>query len=221
VISLKEKAYIALLDRLLKNSLYPGQLINRRSIAQELNISVAPVLEAMLQLETEGFLEALPRKGTRVRLVRLDDVRGHLIVREAIECEAARLYCGNQVRSHQQELEDLATQVDQSYGSGLENWENEIHFHQRLVELSDCRALLEEFKRVMRLGFFYQMHVVFTVEEDKNRSLHQPLVKDLCTDDPDEAERIIRTHMRTGKSGFHLTEQKLKSSGGETQAASK
>jgi DNA-binding GntR family transcriptional regulator len=201
--SLKGQAYDALLDRLQKNILHPGEIINRRTVAKELGISVAPVLEAMLQLEAEGFLEALPRKGTRVSVVRLEDVRGHLIVREAIECEAARYYCGEPIRANRDELLKMAAEVDAAYGLGPVNWEAEIHFHQRLVELAGCRALVREFKRVMRLGLFYHLHVVMPVDQDSERSLHAPLVENLCTDDPDEAVRVIRVHMRSGKSALY------------------
>jgi len=38
-------------------------------------------------LEHDGFLEALPRQRTRVRSACREDVRGHLVVREALECD--------------------------------------------------------------------------------------------------------------------------------------
>lgn len=52
--SLSEQVYHTLLDRLLSNKLIPGEILNRRDVAKELQVSVAPVLEAMVQLEHEG-----------------------------------------------------------------------------------------------------------------------------------------------------------------------
>jgi DNA-binding transcriptional MocR family regulator len=67
-----------------------GDLINRRQVAAALGISTAPVHEAMAQLEAEGLLEALPRKGTRVRRALPHDVKDILIVREALDKLACR-----------------------------------------------------------------------------------------------------------------------------------
>ena len=98
--SLSSKAYNYLVKSLLKNELVPGDSINRRDIADKLGMSVAPVLEAMLQLESEEYLESVPRKGTIVKPIRIDDVTGQLIVREALECAAARYYCGKPVSAY-------------------------------------------------------------------------------------------------------------------------
>ncbi|MCX7935224.1 MAG: GntR family transcriptional regulator, partial [Planctomycetota bacterium] len=76
----------------------PGEFLDRRGVAREIGISPAPVLEAMLRLQEEGLLEALPRRGTRVRIITADYLLGQLLVREALECEAARLICGQKVR---------------------------------------------------------------------------------------------------------------------------
>src|SRR5689334_15273534 len=88
-----ERVYNEILDRLLSGRWEPGYVFNRRQIAAEMKVSVAPVLEAMLELEGEGLIETLPRKGTRVRALTIRDLQGQLIVREALECQAARMYC--------------------------------------------------------------------------------------------------------------------------------
>ena len=49
------------------------------------------VAMALLGLESEGLLESRPRAGTRVRIPSPEDVRGHYVVREALEVQAAKL----------------------------------------------------------------------------------------------------------------------------------
>src|SRR5690349_12541801 len=110
--SLSSKVYDAVLDRILSGRLAPGEVCNRRRIAEEMGVSVAPVLEAMLQLEADGLIETLPRKGTRVRTLTLEDLQGQLVLREALECQAARLYCGAPVRRHRDRLVRLAKAID-------------------------------------------------------------------------------------------------------------
>ena len=57
-----ESCALDIVDAELERELKPGEIINRRQIATRLDMSVAPVLEAMLRLESEGYLETLPRK---------------------------------------------------------------------------------------------------------------------------------------------------------------
>ena len=92
----------------LTRSIEPGSWLDRPRVARELGMSLAPVNSAVLRLETEGFLETLPQRGTRVRVPELNDIRGQLVVREALEAEAARLYCGQPVVKARSRLEELA-----------------------------------------------------------------------------------------------------------------
>ena len=65
--SLGEAAYRALRARLLEMSLPPGHQAAEGELAAELGMSRTPVHEAVLRLQSEGFLEVQPRRGIRVR----------------------------------------------------------------------------------------------------------------------------------------------------------
>src|SRR2546421_9533779 len=90
--SLASEAYVVVRQRILRGQLAMGQIISRRKLAAELGMSFLPVSEALLRLEIEGLLESRPRAGTRVRIPTQQDVRGHYVVREALEMQAARLF---------------------------------------------------------------------------------------------------------------------------------
>jgi len=197
--SLSQNVYEHLLEKFLQNELVPGHILNRREIAQQLGVSVAPVLEALLQLEMEGFVESIPRKGTLVRPVRQEDIFGQLMLREAVECQAARLYCGEPVRAHRSRLEALAVDLDSTTSEAPEHWKQEIAFHSGLVELSDCPALLREFRRFIRLGVFYRMNRILQPVDRLDGRSHLSFLDELSHDDPDTAERAVRDHLRSGK----------------------
>lgn len=197
--SLSQTVFDTLLEKFLRNELVPGDILNRRELAQDLGVSVAPVLEALLQLEMEGFVESIPRKGTLVKPVREEDVFGQLILREAIECQAARFYNGVPVREARMRLDPVARSIDLTEPDTMEHWRQEIEFHRSLVELASCPALTREFVRVMRLGVFYLMNRILSPGDRLERRSHLELLDSLSTDRPDEAERIIREHLRSGK----------------------
>ncbi len=197
--SLSRQVYDHLTNRLL-TEFAPGDILNRRQVAADLNISVAPVLEAIVQLEADGLLETLPRKGTRVRTVRADDLRGQLTLREAIECEAARLYCGAPVKKNAAALDALAGQIDQiSADDALALWRMETVFHRALVALAECNALTEAFDRVMRQSLFVAMKFFLEAHPERTRGNHRKLVRQLKTEDPAKAQEIIREHLRYAK----------------------
>ena len=197
-ISLAEQAYQRLLDQLLTKKLLPGMLVNRRAIAAELKMSVAPVIEAIIQLQAEGFLASIPRKGTLVESVRLDSFRGQLLLREAIECEAARFYCGKLV-SEATHLESLAVAADTSQAKPLvELWKSEFAFHTALIALTKCDALIETHAKVMQRKLFSSAHL-FLGGEAFGGGDHVVLLRGLQAPDPDRAEKLIRAHLRFKK----------------------
>jgi DNA-binding GntR family transcriptional regulator len=203
--SLSQEVYREVLTRLMDKRLVPGTMLNRRDVAKELGVSVAPVLEAMLQLEIEGFLESIPRKGSFVKPVKQEDIYGQLIVREALECQGARLYCGKLIRDHRDDLAKAAAELDSMLLRSIEGWEREIHFHLSLIDLAYCGPLSRAFVRTMRLGLFYQMnHILSPQGYPENK--HVDLVESLSEASPNEAERLIRRHLRSGKD--HLFDMK-------------
>jgi DNA-binding GntR family transcriptional regulator len=195
-VSLSSRVYNELLGRILSGRMRPGDVFNRRQVAAELNVSVAPVLEAMLELEAEGLIETLPRRGTRVRRPSPDDIWGQLVVREALECQAARLYHGEPVRRHLPRLQRLAEQLDQLDPRSVEFVREEIRFHHYLVSLADCAPLTAAFERVMKLGLLHAAAVSLTADgpPDAERG-HLALVEALKSDDPDVAEAAVRHHV--------------------------
>ncbi len=197
--SLAGRAYEALLERLRTRRIRPGDLLNRRAVAAELGMSAAPVLEAMVRLESDGLLETLPRRGTRVRVVDREGLRGQLLLREAVECQAARLSCGRPVRRHAPRLLPLARRIDALRVDRPEIWTLERDFHRALVALAETPALLEAFDRVMRMGLFYAVNEAVPDGSGFARDSHENLLRRLQTPDPDAAERALRRHLRTGK----------------------
>src|SRR5438477_7395620 len=141
-VSLATEAYEFVKHRILRGELPLGQVISRRKIAAELGMSFLPVSEALLRLEFEGLLESRPRAGTRVRIPSREDVRGHYIVREALEVQAAMLFAAVATAEDRNDVEQLATRVDTMSAS-----EQTLYLpaheklHRRIAEGARCPAL--------------------------------------------------------------------------------
>jgi len=192
---LSQKVYRQLYDAMLDHRLQPGDRLNRRQVAEDLGVSVAPVLEAMMQLEWEGFLATSPRVGTIVRAVTVDDVLGKFRLRQAIEAEAARLYAGEPIRGVRSQLERLAERADAAKTGTLANYRTEVEFHTSLVEVAGCQALNEDFAHVMRHSLYHAAHHLLPVMPERTPQMHAKLIAAMCRADAETADRLIRRHL--------------------------
>ena len=57
-----------------RGEIQPGAFLNQDELAARLGVSRTPLRDALLQLEAEGFVAILPRRGVRVEPLTL---RGH------------------------------------------------------------------------------------------------------------------------------------------------
>lgn len=199
-LSLSEKAYNHLVNKLLSRELSPGDIINRRQVATELRMSVAPVLEAMVQLQNDGFVESIQRKGTIVKSIRLEDLRGLVIVREALEVEAARFFCGPRITQDFDRLRQLAQKLEDACTQPEISWKLDFEFHRALVELAECPALLSIYDKVMMHKLFLGQNLLVSVHGGPSHHSHLQLLEELQTRNADKAGQSIRRHIRAGKT---------------------
>lgn len=202
--SLKQRAYREISRLILCGRLAPGEFVNRRNMARDLDMSVAPVLEAMLMLESEGLLETLPRRGTRVRVHRLEDVRGIFLVREALECQVAREIFGTPVAAEWPRLLVLAQAVDTASENAPPLWEAEVAFHCALADLMGSPVFSEAFRKAMRADLFYKLRQAGGGGSGSRRS-HVRFLRALrAAKTPAEADVLTRSDLRHGKGALGL-----------------
>lgn len=193
--SLSQHVYDALFEQLVTNRLRPGDEINRRAVAKDLGVSLSPVLEAMTQLEWEGFLETRPRRGTTVKRVSAREVLGRMHLRIAIETQAARIYAGPTIAADRDRLLDLAAANDATEPGTRRSIANEVGFHRALVALSDSPGLIDAFQHVMRHSIYHAAARLLPRCPTRYSGQHKKLVKGLLAASPEQADRLIRGHL--------------------------
>ncbi|WP_020008561.1 GntR family transcriptional regulator [Salinicoccus albus] len=87
---LVEQAYDILRKKILNRVYMPGEKLNIYDLSDEFQISRSPIKEAINQLEYEGLIEIVPRKGTYVTEVKLETFLEKLDARLMVELWAAR-----------------------------------------------------------------------------------------------------------------------------------
>jgi DNA-binding GntR family transcriptional regulator len=85
VSSLREQVYAYLRAEMNKGRLLPGTFINLKKISSRLGISTTPLRDAIIQLECEGFVTILPRRGVIVNTLSLKEIQDYLEIIGALE----------------------------------------------------------------------------------------------------------------------------------------
>ncbi len=196
--SLAVEAYVVVRERILRGELAIGQAISRRKLAAELGMSFLPVSEALIRLELEGLLESRPRAGTRVRIPTRQDVCGHYVVREALEVQAAKLFCEVATAEERAELQKLAARVDamSSQGDASRFVYLSLHerLHRRIAECARCPALSEAIEKTHALASTWRC-VVRPPSSGPPRRAHPILAEALVGDNPAVAAEAMHQHI--------------------------
>jgi DNA-binding GntR family transcriptional regulator len=197
--SLAAEAYSVVRQRILRGDIGLGQVISRRKLAAELSMSFLPVSEALLRLEFEGLLESRPRAGTRVRIPSPEDVRGHYVVREALEVQAATRFTQVATPDERAELRRLAAHVDVLAMESDRPLYVSAHqkLHARIAEGARCPALLQAIEKTHALASIW-FCVMREPKPTEPRTRHQDLVAALCSGDPAAAAEAVRVHIAVG-----------------------
>src|SRR5215213_3599213 len=85
------RAQLALRDLVLRGELNPGERVSELQMVERLGVSRTPVRMALVRLEEEGLLEAIPSGGFSVKTFSEKEVFEAIEIRGTLEGLAARL----------------------------------------------------------------------------------------------------------------------------------
>ncbi|MGA2330007.1 MAG: GntR family transcriptional regulator [Bryobacteraceae bacterium] len=202
--NLTEHAYLSIRDRILRGVLPFGTGLSRRALAEELEISIVPVGDALQRLESDGLVESRPRVGTRVRIPTANAVRGHYILREALESQAARIFTEKASSDEREEVRQLASQLDGLYALMRPDEDRErsfeIHkfhmrFHMRIAGCTGCEELCQAIERNQILVFNW-LYDTALGNQQPPAAWHSQLVEGLISGSPEIADAAMRRHTR-------------------------
>ena len=195
-----DRAYAALRDVIVSCNIYAQAddvRLDERQLASDLGISRTPVREAMAQLEREGFVRSVPRRGVYVVRKSRQEVVELITAWAALESMAARLITQT---ASDQEIAALrkmfATFENGTLHAKLDEYsEVNIQFHQAIIGMSRNRVLAD-----LAENLFTHMRMIRrkTIgEQDRvDRSIrdHMNIIEALEARDTARAEALVREH---------------------------
>jgi DNA-binding GntR family transcriptional regulator len=198
--SFKQKAYTALKNAIVAMDIYRSRddiRLDERKLAQDFGISRTPVREAMAQLESEGFVRSVPRRGIYVVRKTKHEVIEMITAWAALESMAARLIAQT---ASDEEISGLrrmfATFERGAVAAKLDEYsEVNIEFHQTIIRLSHNQVLID-----LAENLFTHMRMIrrkTIAEKDRaQRSIrdHINIIEAIEKRDRDRAGELVRDH---------------------------
>ena len=198
--SFKRKAYAALRDVIVSLDVYRSRSdirLDERRLALDFGISRTPVREAMAQLEREGFVRSVPRRGIYVVRKTKREVIEMITAWAALESMAARLIT---ITAEQAEIVSLRRMFTIFENGELharldEYSEVNIQFHQTIIRMSGNSVLIALAENLFTHMRMIRMKTIG--ERDRvERSIrdHMHIIEALEARDTARAEDLVRTH---------------------------
>jgi|TARA_B110000259_G_scaffold77154_1_gene90441 DNA-binding GntR family transcriptional regulator len=182
---------------ILSGRMLPGAALVETALAEKMNVSRAPIREAIQILENDGLVETIAYKGKRVKPLTAREVAETYSLREVFEVMAVRLILENGAP-----LDTLRTHCDEMTAAAeADNFEALVvadeAFHHALIRLADHNLLLTSWKNL-----YLRIHQIMALRNRDERNLtevagnHPPIVQALADGDADRAINLISEHTR-------------------------
>jgi len=199
VMSLADRAYLAIRDKLIMLDIRPNAAIVESVLATELQVGRTPVREALKRLEADRLVVSYPRRGTFATGVDVADLRHISQIRVNLEPVAARTAAETASAGVRAELLELADQtaaldVDNINRHELMRWDLRVHRAiYRAAGNPHLEDVLVRYDNLATRIFCLFLDRLPTVARHVGE--HAELLRAIAVGDVDSAARIALAHV--------------------------
>ena len=184
--------------RIVLGEIAAGERVPLYQLAEEFGISRVPLREAMRQLEAEGLVDNVPRRGTVVRPLNLQDLEDCFSLLEHIETIAARRAAALSNPAMVQEMRYWSDQMQQ-LGSRRVSREMLLahrHFHFAFFDALGEGIMLRLLRMLWHTCERYVMHCMpDPTRQEASRSEHLGLIDLVEAGDAEGAAELLGHHI--------------------------
>ena len=202
---LRDVVFKTLRQAILTGELKPGERLMEIHLANKLGVSRTPIREAIRQLELEGLVIMVPRKGAQVASITEKSLTDVLEVRLALEKLAVELAC-KRITYEQKEIlnekrlvfEDLAGTDDAGMIAKAD-----VEFHDAIFDATGNMRLGQMVNNLAEQMYRYRFEYI------KDKDGHQKLVEEhrricdaIVNGDMEAATKEISTHIKNQEASI-------------------
>ena len=198
--SLKARAYEALKAAIMNMNIYAHEAelrLDERDLSQRFGVSRTPLREALAQLDQEGLVRIVARRGIFIVRKTKAEILDMITVWAALESMAARLATKEAIRRRAVEPARpgrhlLHDEVARQMG---EYSDANIRFHQAIIGLGKCPLIGDMTDKLFFHVRAIRQRTIFEQDRAKRSIVdHKEIVAALEARDTERAERLVREH---------------------------
>jgi DNA-binding GntR family transcriptional regulator len=200
-LTLREKILETIRDAIATGVLKPGEKVAEPELAERFGISRTPIREAFRQLESEGYLTVIPRKGAVVVSFSSKEVEEFYAIKSILEGYAAHRACQKLTDKEIARLESINDKLRQLAEEGDIKHFFKIHndFHELFRKAADnekldemISGLVSKFQRLRYESLSKPGRMKISVQE------HNKIIEAFKARDADLAEQLVRKNAEYG-----------------------
>lgn len=191
-------------EAITQGRLEPGARLKEETLAAELGLSRTPIREALLLLQSEGLVEAVPNRGAFVRSYDPADLRDMYELRALLEGHAAKLAAERIAGAQLKELRASCARFERLVERAAEPTtatvrelvrENGV-FHDTVLAAAANERLAGMVRQVVAIPLVYKSYVWYSPDQVRASALaHAALVEAFEERDAVRAESLMREHI--------------------------
>ena len=208
--SLADGAYATLLEAIVTGTLAPGARIRDADLAAQLQISRMPVREALKRLESEGLVETVPNRETRVAPIRAERAAQAFPVVAALQALATRLGVPALSAEDDERMESLDRERARALREGdvIAAIELDDAFHGVVLAAARNDELVRALDRLMpQIRRLDVLHFSQLAREGAGRDHAEVLAACRARDAHTAAELVEANYLRLGEQMAAILEQ--------------
>lgn len=200
-LTLREKILETIRDAITSGALKPGEKVAEPELAERFGISRTPIREAFRQLESEGYLTVIPRKGAVVVSFSAKEIEEFYAIKSILEGYAAHQACKNLTDKEIDKLSAINDKLHQLTEEGdIKNF-FKIHndFHELFRRAADnsklyemINGLVNKFQRLRYESLSKPGRMKVSVQE------HVKIIEAFRARDAELAEQLVRKNAEYG-----------------------
>lgn len=195
---LREQIYPAVRTLLLTGVIKPGEVIDEKAIAAQLNVSRTPVREAVKRLSDEHLVDVIAQSATRATRIDAREIEESFLIRRALEMESAAQAAQHMTQAHADRLADIlalhARAVERR--QYVEAIARDDAFHRAITEISNLPRLWSTIDiSKAQLDRCRHLMVPRAGQADATLEQHREIIRGLNSRDPAKAAAAMKAHL--------------------------
>jgi DNA-binding GntR family transcriptional regulator len=192
---------------IMRGDVRPGERINEKRLAEQLNVTRGILREARSGLIKSGLLVSVPNKGVFVRKLSPQELEENAEVRELITafiCErAAQRVTDRDREALQQFLAEMDAAI--ALGDGVTYYHANVRFHDYLMHLADHRRASAIANDLWRESHLARQMVLSDPQQMRvSNDEHREIVDAVVAGDAARAAEAGRRHVSRGRGRWRL-----------------